>query len=47
MFLQIRAAPERGSLCNTDVLGLGEEAQGFFAAFAADAALFHAAKGNA
>lgn len=33
--------------CDTDVLRLGEEAEGFFAAFAADAALFHAAEGDA
>src|SRR2546421_11766541 len=34
-------------LRDADVLRLGEEAQGFFAAFAADATLFHPAKGNA
>ena len=34
-------------LRDADVLGLGEEAEGFFAAFAADTALFHAAEGNA
>ncbi len=32
---------------DADVFRLGEEAQCFFAAFAADAALFHSAKGNA
>jgi hypothetical protein len=34
-------------LGDADVLGLGEKAERFFAAFAADAALFHAAEGNA
>ena len=34
-------------LCDADVFGLGEEAESFFAAFAADAALLHAAEGNA
>ena len=34
-------------LRDADVLGLGEEAEGFLAAFAADAALFHAAEGDA
>src|SRR3954447_25290847 len=34
-------------LGDADVLGLGEETQRFFAAFAADAALFHAAKRDA
>src|SRR4051812_32778440 len=32
---------------DADVLGLGEETERFLAAFAADAALFHAAEGNA
>ena len=32
---------------DTNILRLGEEAQRFFAAFAAHAALFHAAEGNA
>src|SRR5205809_7244861 len=36
-----------GLLCNADILWLGEESQCFFAAFAADAALLHAAEGNA
>jgi hypothetical protein len=34
-------------LCDADVLWLGEEAQRFVTAFAADAALFHAAERNA
>jgi len=34
-------------LGDANVLRLGEEAQGFFATFAADAALFHAAEGHA
>ena len=34
-------------LCDADVFWLGEEAQRFFAAFAANTALFHAAEGNA
>src|SRR3954467_7868458 len=34
-------------LCDADVLGLGEEAKGLVAAFAADPALFHAAEGHA
>ena len=34
-------------LGDANVLWLGEETQGFFATFAADAALFHAAKWNA
>jgi hypothetical protein len=33
------------SLRDADVLGLGEKTERFFAAFAADAALFHAAEG--
>src|SRR5450759_5613940 len=37
----------RSLLCDTDVLRLGEEAQGFVAAFAADAACLHAAEGDA
>ena len=36
-----------GLLCDADVLGLGEESQCFFSAFAADAALFHAAERDA
>ena len=34
-------------LSDADVFRLGEKAQGFVAAFAADAALFHAAEGDA
>ena len=34
-------------LCDADVLRLGKEPQRFFAAFAADAALFHAAERDA
>src|ERR1041385_7914749 len=34
-------------LRDADVLRLGEKAEGFFAAFAADAALFHPAEGDA
>src|SRR4029077_13284630 len=34
-------------LCDTDILGLGEESKCFLTAFAADAALFHAAEGDA
>ncbi len=34
-------------LCDTDVFWLGEKAQSFLAAFATDAALFHAAEGDA
>src|SRR2546423_6434815 len=34
-------------LRDADVFGLGEKTQGFLATFAADAALFHAAEGNA
>ena len=37
----------RGLFRDADVFGLGEEVQRFFAAFAADAALFHAAEGDA
>src|SRR5215471_638626 len=33
--------------CYADILGLGEEPQCFFAAFAADAALLHSTKGDA
>gem|GEM_PF-5263930 len=33
-------------LCDADVFWLREEAQSFVAAFAADAALFHAAEGD-
>ena len=36
----------RGLFRDADIFGLGEEVQRFFAAFAADAALFHSAKGN-
>src|SRR4051794_25561323 len=39
--------PATGLLRDADVLWFGEEAQGFFAAFAADAALLHAAEGDA
>ena len=37
----------RGLFRDADVLWFGEKVQRFFAAFAADAALFHSAKGNA
>ena len=37
----------RNSLRNANILGLRKKSQRFFAAFAADAALFHAAKRNA
>src|SRR5439155_25881482 len=52
VFLDTRVPANQGSaraglLCNADILGLGEESQCFFAAFAADAALLHAAEGNA
>ena len=51
VFLDTRVPANQGSaraglLCNADILGLGEESQCFFAAFAADAALLHAAEGN-
>src|SRR5207253_1550957 len=45
-----RQAPRLSSVslsCDTNVLGLGEKSQRFFAAFAADAAGFHAAEGDA
>src|SRR5439155_23124491 len=52
VFLDTRVPANQGSaraglLCNADILGLGEESQCFFAAFAADAALLHAAEGDA
>src|SRR5437764_11880983 len=34
-------------LCDADIFRLGEKAKGFLTAFAADAALFHAAEGDA
>src|SRR6266571_1674050 len=38
---------QRVLFCDADILWFREKAQCFFAAFAADAALFHAAKGDA
>src|SRR5437763_641673 len=43
----LKLSDSKDSLRDTDIFRLGEEAQCFFAAFAADAALFHAAKRNA
>src|SRR5207253_76486 len=40
-------ADRAGLLCDADILRFGEESQRLFAAFAADAALFHAAEGDA
>jgi len=42
-----RSEGERTLLRDANVLWFGEETQGFFATFAANTALFHAAKGNA
>src|SRR5512133_1156985 len=43
----LKLSDSKDSLRDADVFGLGEEAKRFFAAFAADAALFHAAEWNA
>src|SRR5262245_7358198 len=36
----------KNSLCDTNVLGLGEKPQRFFAPFSTDTALFHSAEGD-
>src|SRR6266581_3600174 len=44
--LPLNYRPASDLFCDANVLGLGEESQRFLAAFAADAALFHPAKGD-